>query len=79
MKNDKYWKKQLSPKKEENTIILDRSKVPYEKCSICDTVAELRPYGKNGTWICFPCGMKDETETIKNFSNLLNMKENNGT
>ena len=30
-----------------------------EKCEQCGKVDELRPYGKNGTNICFSCGMKD--------------------
>ena len=34
------------------------------KCSECGDVSEIRPYGKNGAWVCFPCGMKDE-ETAK--------------
>jgi hypothetical protein len=35
--------------------------VPEHKpCEYCGTVAELRPYGKNGAKICFECGMKPE-------------------
>ena len=34
------------------------------KCSECADISELRPYGKNGAWVCFTCGMKDE-ETAK--------------
>ena len=37
------------------------------KCEQCGTTnKELRPYGPNGTWICFSCGMspalKKQTE-----------------
>lgn len=33
------------------------------ECEMCGTVAELRPYGSNGEYICFDCGMKDEEMT----------------
>ena len=42
------------------------------KCSDCGEVEELRPYGKDGAWVCFPCGMKDEPEAEKQFGKLLN-------
>lgn len=35
----------------------------HEKCEVCGKIAELRPYGKNGEWICYPCGMQDEQTT----------------
>ena len=39
------------------------------KCTICNKEDELRPYGPNGSMICFDCAMKPErkTETEKNF------------
>jgi hypothetical protein len=37
------------------------------KCTECNQEKSLRPYGKNGAWICFPCAMKDEEETDRNF------------
>lgn len=40
------------------------------KCKNCGDVSELRPYGKNGEWICFACGMLDEEETMKQFDKL---------
>lgn len=40
------------------------------KCTDCGNIDELRPYGKNGAWVCFDCGMKDEEEAIKHFSKL---------
>jgi len=36
-------------------------------CEMCGKVAELRPYGPNGENICFPCGMKDEETTARQF------------
>lgn len=32
----------------------------HDVCSICGKTAELRPYGKGGAWICYPCMMKDK-------------------
>jgi hypothetical protein len=29
-------------------------------CSICGETAELRPYGKDGAWICYSCMMEDK-------------------
>ena len=42
------------------------------KCSDCGEVDELRPYGKNGSWVCFDCMMKDEEEGKKQFEKLFN-------
>ena len=40
-------------------------------CDLCGKVAELRPYGPNGEWICFTCGMKDEESTKRQFAKRL--------
>lgn len=40
------------------TIFLRQTKP--QGCDYCGKVDELRPYGKNGAWICFKCGMKPE-------------------
>ena len=40
-------------------------------CAECQKFGELRPYGKNGAWICFSCGMKDKSETERQFSSAL--------
>ena len=40
------------------------------KCSLCEKIEELRPYGKNGAWVCFECMMKDEEEGKQQFSKL---------
>lgn len=42
------------------------------KCSDCGELDELRPYGKDGAWVCFKCGMKDEDEAKVQFSKLFN-------
>jgi len=36
-------------------------------CETCAKTADCRPYGKNGSWICYVCGMQNEAETEKNF------------
>lgn len=41
------------------------------KCQECSTVAELRPYGKGGKFICFACMKKDEPEAKRQFGALL--------
>jgi hypothetical protein len=41
-------------------------------CELCSKKAELRPYGKNGEWICFSCGMKDEKTTSEMFAKRIN-------
>lgn len=50
------------------------------KCEYCGatneadgTAIDLRPYGRNGAWICFDCGMKPEHKamTEQNFSDVL--------
>jgi len=46
-------------------------KAGSSNCQLCGKHAELRPYGANGEWICFECGMKDETTTEAQFYKLL--------
>ena len=29
-------------------------------CAECGESKELRPYGKDGAWVCFDCAMEDE-------------------
>ena len=41
---------------------------PPANCQKCGKYAELRPYGANGEYICFPCGMKDEATTKRRFT-----------
>jgi len=36
-------------------------------CDLCGKVAELRPYGPKGEWVCFECGMKDEAACKRGF------------
>lgn len=44
---------------------------PDAKCELCDTVAELRPYGPNGERICFDCGMKNPEATKQQLGRVL--------
>lgn len=55
-------------KKVNNTVVIEQT--APSKCTDCGSIDELRPYGKNGTWVCFDCMMKDEKEGIKQFSKL---------
>lgn len=32
-------------------------------CEMCNSFEECRPYGPQGEWVCFKCGMKDEAAT----------------
>lgn len=41
------------------------------KCQGCGKVAELRPYGKGGKFVCFDCMMKDENEGKRQFGKIL--------
>jgi len=41
------------------------------KCQDCGCVAELRPYGPSGKFVCFDCGMKDEEEATRRFDALI--------
>lgn len=43
-------------------------------CYLCSSpTEELRPYGPNGSWVCFSCAMKPEnlSETEKQFNSQL--------
>ena len=40
---------------------------PEGECDDCGTVAELRPYGRGGSRICFPCAMKDPSEASRQY------------
>jgi hypothetical protein len=45
-----------------NLLSIDTSQAP-NKCQYCNKSfdsQDLRPYGKDGTWICFECGMEPE-------------------
>lgn len=41
---------------------------PSQQCDYCGKISELRPYGKNGACICFPCAMLDESEAERQFA-----------
>ena len=42
-----------------------------EMCQLCSKVAELRPYGPKGEYVCFECGMKDEESMKRGFSRMI--------
>lgn len=49
------------------------------KCEYCNNDNEdLRPYGKNGAWICYDCGMKNEPDTYDNFKKSFDEAEKEG-
>lgn len=63
-------------------IVIIRKRKP-QGCDLCDTVAELRPYGPNGEWICFECGTKNPEATKRQckkmfIDQLLNNKKRKG-
>ena len=37
-----------------------------QQCDYCGGIAELRPYGRDGAAICFPCAQKNRQETEAN-------------
>lgn len=52
---------------EDNKLIIEVEEP--QQCDYCGKIDELRPYGRNGTAICYECGMKPENkeETDKQF------------
>lgn len=43
-----------------------------QQCNkVCDDADDIRPYGPNGTDICFDCAMKDEPATEEQFRRML--------
>lgn len=42
-----------------------------DACELCGSKSELRPYGPFQKWICFKCGMKNETVTEMNFTHIV--------
>jgi hypothetical protein len=44
-----------------NVIIITPE--PDQQCDNCGKIAELRPYGPNGSCICFACGQLDSEGT----------------
>lgn len=36
---------------------------PPQRCEMCGTISETRPYGLNHEEVCFECAMKDESVT----------------
>lgn len=46
-------------------------------CEVCGVPGDLRPYGKNGAYVCFSCGMKDQRTARKQFNKILDTLHNN--
>ncbi len=40
---------------------------PPMGCDLCGEVAQLRPYGPKGEYVCFKCGMKDQPAAERAF------------
>jgi hypothetical protein len=57
-----------------NTITIE-PETP-QQCDDCGEIRELRPYGPNGSCICFECGMKDKVGTRKRFEQVLLWADN---
>lgn len=52
-----------------------------KKCASCGEVRELRPYGKGGASVCFPCAMstpESTAEAVQRFVTRLDGKEPGG-
>jgi len=43
-------------------------------CEMCGEDSELRPYGPFQKWVCFKCGMKNETIAEMNFTHIINQR-----
>jgi len=56
-----------------NILTIDGTK--HSQCQLCGKKEELRPYGPNGEFVCFECGMKDEEAAKRQFTNLLNKND----
>lgn len=42
-----------------------------QQCDDCGKIAELRPYGPNGSCICWECGQKDKAGTDKRMGQIM--------
>jgi len=69
----KAWLERLKAKRVRHDLyVLDRTDVPEGTCQLCNSKnKELRPYGRNGEWICFDCAMKDEATTERRFGEVV--------
>ena len=55
--------------REKDTVVIVAT--ASAECTQCFEVKELRPYGKEGAYICFQCGMQDESEMREQLGRLL--------
>jgi len=66
-----FMRDKPSSKPEHKSVsVIDAAK--HSKCELCGKQAELRPYGPNGEFICFDCGMENEHASEIKFSKFLN-------
>ena len=52
-----------------NVVIIETE--PDQQCDFCGKIAELRPYGPEGEYICYACSMKDQEITYKMMGKVL--------
>lgn len=51
--------------------------LPPEECQMCGAMAELRPYGPGGLYVCFDCGMKSPKTAETMLDMLHNLADDN--
>ena len=52
-----------------NIIIIEEEEP--QQCDQCGKIDELRPYGPNGSAVCFQCAMKDKSGTDRRMGQVL--------
>ena len=53
--------------REHGDVVVVAAPEPPQQCDLCGAIKELRPYGPNGEYVCFDCGMKDEPAARRAF------------
>lgn len=58
---------------------IDHDSAP-ENCEYCNKPGDLRPYGKDGAWICVKCGLSPENveQTESSFQKVLDGEQTEG-
>ena len=46
-----------------------------QQCDDCGKIAELRPYGPDGSTVCFTCAMKDKREMERQFCKVMGWED----
>lgn len=60
----KKRKKERTVSERSGNVFISKEEPP-QQCDECGKIAELRPYGKDGSCICFECAMKDPAGTLE--------------